>query len=100
MMFCFEWIPGLVVNSQNDDVVWQDSACTDVLHISGHARRLTQQKGSYTTCEYHKSIVLNANLTIFNKEFIILYAKFIILNDALVDDFRLQNDDFLMENDE
>ena len=26
-----------------------DSACTDVLHISGHAKRLTQQRGSYTT---------------------------------------------------
>ena len=26
-----------------------DDACTDVLHISGHAKRLTQQRGSYTT---------------------------------------------------
>jgi len=26
-----------------------DDACTDVLHISGHAKRLTQERGSYTT---------------------------------------------------
>ena len=31
------------------DRAFLDSACTDVLHISGHAKRLTQQRGSYTT---------------------------------------------------
>jgi ATPase subunit of ABC transporter with duplicated ATPase domains len=31
------------------DRAFLDSACTDVLHISGYAKRLTQQRGSYTT---------------------------------------------------
>jgi ATP-binding cassette subfamily F protein 3 len=31
------------------DRAFLDGACSDVLHISGHAKRLTQQRGSYTT---------------------------------------------------
>jgi hypothetical protein len=31
------------------DRAFLDDACTDVLHISGHARRLTQERGNYST---------------------------------------------------
>ena len=31
------------------DRAFLDDACTDVLHISGHAKRLTQQRGNYST---------------------------------------------------
>jgi ATP-binding cassette subfamily F protein 3 len=38
-----------IVAIVSHDRAFLDDACTDVLHISGHAKRLTQQRGSYTT---------------------------------------------------